>query len=630
MFIERVANIAVTVPPPTIYNVGCTEEVYLGQKVNCSISAGASNGTLKLLWNAAGAHIDDSTASTTGISFNTPGGKTVSVNAYIKEYPSIAVNTPLQVTVLDNPVTVEVTCPDTVLAKESFTCTVHGSALWGTPEYTWVMSNAVTTPNGSTANITAGKEGVASIRVTASLAESPSIKKEVIKSIRVIGAGTITPVIKGDKIVYIEAENTYTVVAPCVAGGACTVKWRFNGEETAGDTLNVSFSVPGKYEIWTETALTGTELIKTATFTVNAVNLPRIPVSISGQKAVFVGEEYIYTAVIPEKYRGLDVRILWTLPDGSSVDGEQVTITPTAEGTYSLKCEGWVNGHRDETLKAAQYKITAVGYSFPIPKINVKKTEGLGPYNVTFKIDYMVKKIMGLQYRITYDWNFGDGETLTTTNTIVHHLFSKIGTYNVTMTATDQYDNTTTDNATITVGASPIKIGFKVSVSNKHMRAPLDVYTRSAIAGKTSLDRLESHIWKIDGVAVEKTKPEYLRVTFSEPGEHTVTYTATMNSGATATDSVDITVNPNQPPTCTIDHTLGVGSYVYLKAKCTDPDGRISAYKWDLDDGRGYRNGSGNISFKAPVTRIYSICLKVTDDSGEEAEFTKEVSVIRE
>ncbi|MEI6154766.1 MAG: PKD domain-containing protein, partial [Deltaproteobacteria bacterium] len=301
-----------------------------------------------------------------------------------------------------------------------------------------------------------------------------------------------------------------------------------------------------------------------------------------------------------------------------------------AEGTYSLKCEGWVNGHRDETLKAAQYKITAVGYSFPIPKINVKKTEGLGPYNVTFKIDYMVKKIMGLQYRITYDWNFGDGETLTTTNTIVHHLFSKIGTYNVTMTATDQYDNTTTDNATITVGASPIKIGFKVSVSNKHMRAPLDVYTRSAIAGKTSLDRLESHIWKIDGVAVEKTKPEYLRVTFSEPGEHTVTYTATMNSGATATDSVDITVNPNQPPTCTIDHTLGVGSYVYLKAKCTDPDGRISAYKWDLDDGRGYRNGSGNISFKAPVTRIYSICLKVTDDSGEEAEFTKEVSVIRE
>ncbi|MEI6152695.1 MAG: DUF2341 domain-containing protein, partial [Deltaproteobacteria bacterium] len=347
MFIERVANIAVTVPPPTIYNVGCTEEVYLGQKVNCSISAGASDGTLKLLWNAAGAHIDDSTASTTGISFNTPGGKTVSVNAYIKEYPSIAVNTPLQVTVLDNPVTVEVTCPDTVLAKESFTCTVQGSALWGTPEYTWVMNNAVATTVGSTANIKAGKEGLASVKVTASLVETPSIKKEVIKAIKVIGEGSITPAIKGDRIVYIEAENTYTVMAPCVTGSTCVVKWRFNEEETVGETLNVSFSAPGKYEIQVETTITGTELTKTETVTVNAVNLPRIPVSISGQKAVFVGEEYAYTAVIPEKYRGLDVRILWTLPDGSTVDGKHITMTPTAEGTYSLKCEGWVNGHRD-------------------------------------------------------------------------------------------------------------------------------------------------------------------------------------------------------------------------------------------------------------------------------------------
>jgi hypothetical protein len=408
-----------------------------------------------------------------------------------------------------------------VPANNSFACTAQGSVLWGTTEYAWVMSNAVATQSGDSANITAGKEGLASVKVTASLAETPSIKKEVIKAIKVIGEGSINPAIKGDSIVYIEVENTDTVIVQCVTGSTCTVKWRFNEEETVGETLNVSFSAPGKYEIQVETTLTGTELTKMETVTVNAVNLPRIPVSISGQKAVFVGEEYAYTAVIPEKYRGLDVRVLWTLPDGSTVDGKQITMTPAAEGTYSLKCEGWVNGHRDATLKTVQYKITAVGYSFPMPKINVKKTEGLGTYNVTLKIDYMVKKIMGLQYRITYNWNFGDGETLTTNNTVVHHLFTKVGTYDVTMTATDQYNNTTTDNVTITVDAVPIGIGFKVSASNKYMRAPLEIYVRSAISKKVPLDSLESHVWKIDGVAAENTKSEYLRVTFSEPRDHT-------------------------------------------------------------------------------------------------------------
>ena len=630
LFIEKVANIAVVFPPPIVYNVGCTEEeVYMGQQVNCSISAGSSEGTLKLLWNAVGGQISDPEGTQTGIIFNTPGEKTVTVKAFAKELPLIVANRQMQVNVLDNPITAEVTCPDQILSKESFTCTVQGNTpLWGTLAFDWLVGSSAVAKGGS-ANITANREGTMAVRLVASLIESPAIKKEVTKSVKVVGEKTMAPVIIGARTVYIDAENTYKAEAACLTSAKCTVKWRHNEKETAGDTLNITFAAPGKYELEAETTLAGTELTRKATFAVNAVELPGIPVSISGQKAVWVGEEYTYTAVIPLKFSGLNILTRWTLPDNSTVDGRQIKMTPTAEGTNTLQCEGWVDGHREETLKTSAIKITAVGYIFPAPKIDVKRTEGLGPYNVTLNIDYTVKKIMGLQYHITYNWNFGDGETLTTDNTIVHHLFAKIGTYNVTMTATDQYDNTTMDNVTITVGASPVKIGFKVSASNKYMRAPLDIYIRSAIAGKTALDRIESHVWKIDGIAVENTKSEYMRASFSEPGDHTVTFTATMKSGATATDFIDITVVPNQPPTCTIDHISGEGYYVYLKAKCTDPDGRISSYKWNLDDGRDYRNGSGNISFKAPATRTYNIGLKATDDSGAEAEFTKEITVTR-
>ncbi|MCX5814663.1 MAG: PKD domain-containing protein, partial [Proteobacteria bacterium] len=629
IFIEKAANITVVVPP-TIYNVGCNEEVYLGQPVNCFVSAGTLGGTLKLRWNAVDGQISALSASTTDIIFDTPGVKTVTVKASIMESPSIETNRQMQVNVLDNPITAEVTCPEEVISNETFTCTVQGNTPpWGTLAFDWLEgSSNKPVANGGSVNITANRDGTMLVRLVASLIESSTRRIEVKKTVKVIGEKNVIPVVTGARTVYIDAENTYKATAPCLTSAKCTVKWRHNGEETAGDTLNIIFTAPGKYELEVETTLAGTESVRTIKHVVNAVDFPRIPVSISGQKAVWVGEEYTYTAVIPLKFSGLNILTRWTLPDNSTVDGRQVTMTPTAEGTNTLQCEGWVDGHREETLRTAQFKITAVGYSFPVPKINVKKTEGLGPYNVTFKIDYTVKKIMGLQYRIAYNWNFGDGETLTTTNTIVHHLFKKIGTYNVTMTATDQYDNTITDNVTITAGTSLIELGFKVSASNKTMRAPLDIYIRSAIAGKTSLDRLESHVWKIDGVAVENTKSEYMKATFSEPGDHTVTFTVVMGSGATATDSVDITVVPNQPPTCTIDHILVTGN-VSLKAKCTDPDGRISSYKWNLDDGRDYRNSSGNISFKAPVTRTYNIGLKATDDSGAEAEFRKEITVTR-
>ncbi len=631
IYIEQTANITVIVPPPVIHNVSCTPESYLGQKTQCFMSASVLEGDVAIRWNTTGGVIDGPTTTSTGITFNSPGQKTVTVSAYLPDMPTIAVSETVEVTILDTPITVEVDCPAYIIAKEEFTCEATGNSPWGTLAYEFQATNASVEQAGNKATLTAGsKDGNLYVNVTAYLFEAPELKKTATAVASVIGAKTVTPVIKGTRTIYIDTDYTYTAGAPCITAGTCTVKWNVDGQETEGDTLTVKYEALGKFTIQAETTLTGTDVVTASTFPVNVVSLPRIPVSIKGQKAVFVGEEYTYTAVVPSKYSNLATVMQWTLPDGTTVDGAEISLTPLAEGPHVLKCSGWVDGHKEETIKTANYKLTAIGYAYPAPVINVRNTEGKGPYNTTFRIAYTVKMINGLAYNINYAWDFGDGETLETSNTIVHHVFKKVGNYTVRMTATDQYGNTNTDSVTINVGAAPIEVKLKLSLSNKYMRAPLDAYVRSSIAGKTPLDRLESHEWKVDGVKVESTKAEWLRTTFAEAGDHVISYTATMMSGATNTNSIDLSVNPNQPPTCTIEETFGTGNYVYLKAKCEDPDGRLSSYKWDLDDGRGWRNGTGKISFKASESHTYTIGLMATDDSGETAEFTKELVVVRE
>lgn len=630
--LTKTKNIYVNPKPPTISNAACDESIILGQDVSCSISVGGTDSTAKILWNVLddGAEISDNHSATPTIIFKTPGEKTIKAIAYVDGYSNIKTEKTFTVTVQDNPITANIICPENALTRREFICTFDATATWGNVLTEISVNKGQANQEDNMIKITPTAPGTLNVQLTVSVEDIPWLKKVATATVNITEVKVFTPVITGPKSSYIGLQNTYTVDAPCIASNSCLIKWKISDTEYTGTSLNISFPVEGKYILEVSTIANDSPLI-TVSYAVYISALPKPSLYIDGPGALFVGNAETYKIVIPAKYNGLAVTGEWILPDGTRVADPEITIDPTAEGYITIMYETWIDGYKDITLNTMKKRIHVTQYIFPEPKIKIRSIEGKAPYNATFLISDTYKRTPGAKYNINYTWKFSDtAEPLVTDNTIIHHVFTKAGSYTVTMTATDNKGNTSKDTITITAGVPPVEIQLKISSSNKYMRVPLAAYVRAAIKRGSTLDRLESYEWKLDDEPIIDAKPEYARVAFTEPGIHTISYTAKMISGAINTETAEIEVQPNQLPTCDIAYTDDPKSrYVYLKAICSDPDGRISSYKWDFDDGRGVRAGTVSASFIAKTSKIYNITLIAADDTGDTVTVQKEINIVR-
>jgi PKD repeat protein len=99
-------------------------------------------------------------------------------------------------------------------------------------------------------------------------------------------------------------------------------------------------------------------------------------------------------------------------------------------------------------------------------------------------------------------------------------------------------------------------------------------------------------------------------------------------SGQTFTDSFSITrdTTPNTPPTASFTPSCTDLSCSFNGSASSDPDGSISSYAWDFDDGTPGGTGvSPSHTYAAPGT--YTVRLTVTDNRGATGTTTRNVTV---
>ena len=206
---------------------------------------------------------------------------------------------------------------------------------------------------------------------------------------------------------------------------------------------------------------------------------------------------------------------------------------------------------------------------------------------------------------INWSWDFDeDGSPDSFDRNTTWH-FPAPGTYNVTLTVTDE--NGCTDNITksVTVYANPIanftvdNVCFCTNVTFTDTSTDPDGY-------------IVSRYWEFgDGNTSTEQNPEWH---YAEPGTYVVNLTVTDNQGCTNTTSKTVTVwkNPianfTAPPVCN-------GSTTYFTDTSINGSGTINNWTWDFGDGSPL-NHTQHPAHMYGAAGNYTVTLTVKDTNG--------------
>jgi len=211
-------------------------------------------------------------------------------------------------------------------------------------------------------------------------------------------------------------------------------------------------------------------------------------------------------------------------------------------------------------------------------------------------------------------WNFGD--TTTGTGKTTTHLYAADGTYDVTLTVTDNEGATASLTKQLVV-----KFNNPPIASFTVQKTYLDVLVNGA--GSTDDGSIVSYAWTfgdgVSGTGVSKTH------TYASGGTYTITLVVTDNGGKTGTTSQQVTVAPNPPPVAVIALVSQTDLTVSVSGSDSTDDSAIDSYAWSFDDGGTESTMDATHTYAMAGT--YTITLLVTDDYGLTDTETLDVTV---
>jgi parallel beta-helix repeat protein len=335
---------------------------------------------------------------------------------------------------------------------------------------------------------------------------------------------------------------------------------------------------------------------------------------------------------------------LWTKVSGPST----YTISNASSATTSVK--GLITGNYVFKLTVTDNQAATATDSLTItvnPAANIAPTASAGSsQSITLPTNTVTLSGSGTDSDGTiasYVWTKVSGpSTYTISNassatTSVKGLIA--GNYVFKLTVTDNQGATATDSVSITVNPAANIPPTAIAGSSQTITLPTNSITLNG-SGIDSDGTIASYLWtKVSGPStytISNSSSATTSVKGLITGVYVFKLTVTDNQGATATDSVSITVNPpaNIAPTTNAGSdqviTLPINS-VILSGSGTDSDGSISSYSWTKISGPSsfsIKNSSSAASqVSGLVEGVYQFELKVTDDKGAIGKDTIQITV---
>ncbi|MEC5180616.1 PKD domain-containing protein [Arthrobacter sp. CG_A4] len=292
----------------------------------------------------------------------------------------------------------------------------------------------------------------------------------------------------------------------------------------------------------------------------------------------------------------------WDFGDGSTGTGATAFHSYASAGTYSVALTvtddrgGQAGMVRDVTVAPTPNRAPTAAYAFTVAGLGVAfdGSESSDPDGAV----------------ASYAWDFGDGSAAAVAAPA--HNYAAAGTYNATLTVTDDKGARDAMTHAVTVAAAPPPNAAPVASFTTRITGLSGQFDGSASADSDGT--IASYAWDFgDGATATGATANH---NYVSAAEYSVTLTVSDDQGATSivVHAVTATAPANAVPVAAFTsqtQNLKVG---FDGSGSSDSDGTISTYEWAFGDGT---TGTGGVVDHSYATAgDYDVVLTVTDNSG--------------
>lgn len=315
-----------------------------------------------------------------------------------------------------------------------------------------------------------------------------------------------------------------------------------------------------------------------------------------------------FDASASSDFDGTIASYAWDFGDGTTGTGVTPSHTYTTGGNYQVSLTVTDNQGATNTVTQA---VTVAGPP------NQPPVAAFSDSNVNLAASFDASASSDPDGSVaSYAWDFGDGNTATGVNAT--HTYTADGSYQVSLTVTDNEGAATSITKTLTVAANKAPVSSFVA-TNSNLAAAFDASASSDPDGTVA-----SYAWDFgDGNTGAGVKATH---SYSSAGSYQVTLTVTDNQGATnaSTQTVTVTAPPNQAPVAAFAASNSNLVVAFDASGSSDPDGTVASYLWDFGDGNTGTGVSASHTYAAAGD--YQVALTVTDNLGLSTKLTKTVT----
>ena len=320
-------------------------------------------------------------------------------------------------------------------------------------------------------------------------------------------------------------------------GSIVSWAWDFgDGNSGTGSSPTHTYPSDGTFTV----VLTVTDdggAMDTASTTATITPAPIPPAAnAGGPYSGVVGSVISFDGTASSDADGTIVSYSWDFGDGGMASGPSPTHSYSVDGSFTVTLTVTDNDGLTGVDSASAAINPASGNTPPVARANgpYSGTEGSG---VQFSSNGSLDPDGSI---VTYAWNFGDGNTSALANP--SHTYAAAGTYNVSLTVTDDAGDSTSDATTATIEMIVVNTPPTADANGPYAGYVGDTIVFDGSASSDADGAIVRYDWDFgDGTMAADAGPAPTHV-YAAAGQYTVTLTVVDDAGDTGSDTSSATI----------------------------------------------------------------------------------------